>query len=152
MLEPKCAIQLQCDQSLLDTFKAKTLPDLSHNIPLPLLDQLPPAPTLLKDFNSTSARCQDLLPILNMKRNASSPGINTIPYKTYEKCPWISSFLFKIFKSRLKLSNVPIQWRIFSEVYILNKKPPNPSAIKDFGPITYPVNGYQPLHFKIIAH
>ena len=93
MLEPKCAIQLQCDQSLLDTFKAKILPDLSHNIPLPLLDQLPPAPTLLKDFNSTSARCQDLLPILNMKRNASSPGINTIPYRTYEKCPWISSFL-----------------------------------------------------------
>ena len=65
VLDPKCEIQLQCDQSLLDTFKAKILPDPSHNIPLPPLDGLPPAPTLLKDFGSTSVRYQDLLPILN---------------------------------------------------------------------------------------
>ena len=65
VLDTKCEIQLQRDQSLLDTFKAKILPDPSHNILLPPLDGLPPAPTLLKDFGSTSVRYQDLLPILN---------------------------------------------------------------------------------------
>ena len=103
-------IQLQCDQSLLDIFKAEILSDPSHNILLLSLDGLPPAPT--------SVRYQDLLIILNSRRNASSPGINMIPYRVYKKCPRITSFLFKIFKSCLKLSNVPIQWRIASEVYI----------------------------------
>ena len=126
MLDPKCEIQLQCDQSLLDTFKAKILSDPSHNIPLPPLDGLPPAATLLKDFNSTSVRYQDLLPILNLRRNASSPGINMISYRNYKKCPRITLFLFKIFKPCLKLSNVPIKWRIASEVYIPKKKHPNP--------------------------
>ena len=66
-------IQLQCDQSLLDIFKAEILSDPSHNILLLSLDGLPPAPT--------SVRYQDLLIILNSRRNASSPGINMIPYK-----------------------------------------------------------------------
>ena len=108
MLDPKCAIQLRCDQSSLDTFNVKTLSDPSHNILLPPLVGLPP-PTLLKDFNSTSVRYQDLLPILNSRRNASSPGINMSTYKFYKICPWIILLLFKIFKSCLKLSNVPIQ-------------------------------------------
>ena len=108
MLDPKCTIQLQCDQSLLDTFKAEILFDPSHKILLPPLDGLPPAPTLLKDFDSTSVRYQDLLPILNSRSNTSSPGINMIPYKVYKKWPQITSFLFKLFKSCLKLSDVPI--------------------------------------------
>ena len=74
-------IQLQFDQSLLDIFKVEILSDPSHNIWLLSLDGLPPAPTLLKDANSTSVRYQDLLTILNSRRNASSPGINMIPYK-----------------------------------------------------------------------
>ena len=102
VLDPKCSIQLQCNQSLLDTFKAEILSDPSHNIPLPPLDGLPPAPTLPKDFGSTPVRYQDLLPILNSRRNASTPGINMIPYKVYIKCPQITSFLFKIFKSYLR--------------------------------------------------
>ena len=150
VLDPKYEIQLQCDQSLLDTFKAKILSDPSHNIPLPPLDGLPPAPTLLKNFDSTSVRYQDLLPILNSRRNASSPGINMIPYRVYKKCPRITSFLFKIFKSCLKLSNVPIQWRIASEVYIPKKKPPNPSAIEDFRPIAL-LNVEGKLFFSLIA-
>ena len=77
-LDSKCEIQLQCDQSLLDTFKSKILSDPSRNIPLPPLDGLPPTLTLLKDFDSTSVRYQNLLPILNSRRNASSPGINMI--------------------------------------------------------------------------
>ena len=94
VLDPKCETQLQCDQSLLDTFKAKILSDPSHNIPLPSLDGLPPAPTLLKNFDSTSVRYQDLLPILNSRRNASSPGINMIPYRVHKECPRITSFFF----------------------------------------------------------
>ena len=105
---------------------------------------------LLQHFDSTSVSYQDLLPILNSRRNASSPGINMIPYKVYKKCPRITSFLFKIFKSCLKLSNVPIQWRIASEVYIPKKKPPNPSAIEDFRPIAL-LNVEGKLFFSLIA-
>ena len=150
VLDPKCEIQLQCDQSSLDTFKAKILSDPSRNIPLPPLDGLHPAPTLLKNFDSTSVRYQDLFPILNSRRNASSPGINMIPYRVYKKCPRITSFLFKIFKPCLKLSNVPIQCRIASEVYIPKKKPPNPSAIEDFRPIAL-LNVEGKLFFSLIA-
>ena len=135
-------IQLQCDQSLLDIFKAEILSDPSHNILLLSLDGLPPAPT--------SVRYQDLLIILNSRRNASSPGINMIPYRVYKKCPRITSFLFKIFKPCLKLSNVPIQCRIASEVYIPKKKPPNPSAIEDFRPIAL-LNVEGKLFFSLIA-
>ena len=136
--------------AIKDTFKAEILSDPSYNIPLPPFDGLPPVPTLLKDFNSTSIRYQDLLPILNSRKNASSPGINMIPYKVYKKCPQITSFLFKISKSCLKISNVPIQWRIASEVYIPKKKPPNPSAIKDYQPIAL-LNVEGKLVFSLIA-
>ena len=61
VFDPKCAIQLQCNQSLLATFKAKTLSNPSHSILLPLLDELSTAPTLLKDFDSTSSTlCADI--------------------------------------------------------------------------------------------
>ena len=90
VLDPKCEIQLQCNQSLFNTFKAEILSDPSRNIPLPTLDGLPPAPTRLKDFDSISIRYQDLLPILNTRTNAPSPGINMIPYKVYKKCPPIT--------------------------------------------------------------
>ena len=65
VLDPEC--ELPCDQSLLDTFIAEILSDPSHNILLPHLNGLPPAPTLLKDLDSTSVRYHNLLPILNFK-------------------------------------------------------------------------------------
>ena len=52
VLDPVCSIQLQCNQSSLDVFKAKTLCDPSHDTPLPPLDGLPPTPALPKVFNS----------------------------------------------------------------------------------------------------
>ena len=63
MLDPKCAMQLQCDQILLGIFTEKLLSESSHNSLLAFLNGLPPALTLLKDCNSTSVRCQDLIPI-----------------------------------------------------------------------------------------
>ena len=56
-------MQLQCDQILLGIFIEKPLSESSHNCLLALLDGLPPALTLLKDCNSTSVFCQDLIPI-----------------------------------------------------------------------------------------
>ena len=76
--------------------------------------------------------------------------MNMILYRVYKKYPPITSFLFKIFKSCLKVSNVPIQWRIASEVYIPKEKPPNPSAIEDFRPIAL-LNVEGKLFFSLIA-
>ena len=49
--DPKCAIQLQWDQSLLDTFIAKILSEPSHNILLSSLDGLPLPAILLFAFH-----------------------------------------------------------------------------------------------------
>ena len=73
LLDRKCAIQQ------LSTIKVCWV--YSHNSLLAFLDELPPALTILKDCNSTSVRCQDLIPILNTRRNTWSPGINMFLYK-----------------------------------------------------------------------
>ena len=46
VLGPKLAIQLQCNQDLLDTFITKTLYEPSHNTLLPSLARLPLPPIL----------------------------------------------------------------------------------------------------------
>ena len=43
-------------------------------------------------------------------------------------------FFFKFFKSTLTQSNVSINWRVTSEMYISKKKPPNPELIQEFRP------------------
>ena len=125
VLGPKCAIQLQCNHDLLDTLITKTSYEPSYNTLLPSFIGLPPVSTLLKDLNSTSVRYQDLLCIVNTWINACLPGINVILYQIYKGCLWISSFLFKIFITCPKVSNVPTQWGIASELYILKKNPSN---------------------------
>ena len=109
-----------------------------------------PASTLLKDFNSISVRHLDLLPILILRRNASLCGINMTPNNVYKKWYQITSFLCKILKSCLKLSNASIQWRIASHVYIPKKKPSNPSGIEDFLPIAL-LYIVEKLLFSLIA-
>ena len=59
-------------------------------------------------------------------------------------------FLFKLFKSCLRNSVIPVQWRAVSEVYILRVKPPNPSVIKDFRPIAL-LNVEGKLFFSLIS-
>ena len=150
VLDPKCNINLQCTQSSLDTFKTQTLSDINYNVPLPPLEGLPPPPNVSVDFDSSSLKFDDFSQIINSRRNASSPGLNMIPYKVYKKCPRISSFLFKIFKSCIKVSKIPIQWRVASEVYIPKKKPPDSSTIEDFRPIAL-LNVEGKIFFSLLA-
>ena len=150
VLDPKCDIQLQCQKSALNNFKSNSLADSNFNIPFSSLEGLPPAPVISSEFKSSPITFEDFQKTLNNRRNASSPGINMIPYKVYKKCPRISSFLFKIFQSALKLSNIPIQWRIASEVYIPKKTPPSPSVIEDFRPVAL-LNVEGKLFFSLLA-
>ena len=114
------------------------------------LDDLPSPPAVSSVFNSSTFSFEDFTSIVNTRRNASSSGINMLPNKVYKKCPRISSFLFKIFKSSLKLCNIPIQWRVASEVHIPKTKPPNPSDIEDFRPIAL-LNVEGKLFFSLLA-
>ena len=150
VLVPNCNIKLQCDKTTLDKFKSSTLSDLQHSEPLPILEDLPPTPKITKEFNSSNLKRELLLEIVNSRRNASSPGINMIPYKVYKKCPQILSFLFKIFQSTFKLECIPIQWRIASEAYIPKVNPPNSSSITDFRPIAL-LNVEGKLFFSLIS-
>ena len=150
VLDPKCNISLSCSQESLDLHKARTLNDPYFGCPLPPLRGLPPAPDLKSDFVSSSFTREDFFNVIQSRRNGSSPGINKIPYKVYKKCPQISSFLFKIFQSVLKLSNVPIQWRVAAETYIPKIVPPNPSHLQDFRPIAL-LNVEGKLFFSLIA-
>ena len=150
VLDPDCHASLKCDESTLDNYKKNILFDDKHQCPLPPLNGLPPSPILKSKFVSKQLSYDDLIASINSKRNASSPGLNMIPYKVYKKCPRILSFLFKIFKSCVKLNCVPIQWRIASEVYIPKVKPPNNSTITDFRPIAL-LNVEGKIFFSLIS-
>ena len=93
---------------MLDNYKNKILFDEKHQSPLPDLDGLPLPPNLKSKFNFSKLNFDDLDPIINSRRNASSPGLNMVPYKVYKKCPQILSFLLKIYKSCVKLNCIPM--------------------------------------------
>ena len=90
MLDPKCAIQLQWDQSLLDNFIAK-----------PFLTRLTKFCCLLlqhfKRFTLLGTRISFPFQI------RSSLGINMISDKVYRSCPGIFSLLFKFLNPVLTL-------------------------------------------------
>ena len=141
---------MKCDKQSLDQFKSNTLSDPLQNFPLPPLDGLPNKPECVFNFDNSMLKMEDFGFLLNSRRNGSSPGINAIPYKVYKKCPKAMSFLFKIFKSCVKLSFVPIEWRVAAEVYVPKVDPPIPNKIDDFRPIAL-LNVEGKLFFSLIA-
>ena len=60
------------------------------------------------------------------------------------------SFLFKLCLSCQRDQVIPIFWRIAHEVYIPKNKPPNPSSIKDFRPISL-INVEGKLFFSLVS-
>ena len=93
---------------------------------------------------------RDFLTLLATRRNASSPGLNPIPYKVYKKCPQINTFLFNIFKSCLKNCVVPIQWCYAREIFIPKCKTPMESNIKNIHPIAL-LNVEGKLLFSLVS-
>ena len=85
VLDPKCGIRLKCEKRTLDDFKIQSLSHSFFDAELPHLKCLPSAPSILKDFNESTFKVEDLSTILCSRRNGSSSGINMIPYKVYEK-------------------------------------------------------------------
>ena len=150
VLDSKCSTFLQVSKEAMNHHKASVGFDSLYDIPLESLEGLPPNPVMKKQFNDKALKFQEFANILHSRRNASSPGINMIPYKVYKKCPQIASFLFNLFKSCLRHSIIPVQWRIVSEVYIPKVKPPVPSNIKDFRPIAL-LNVEGKLFFSLIS-
>ena len=135
VLNPESRIFLNCESADLDSFKTKTLRDESYRDLLPPLEGLPPSTLPSSSFDAANVKDEDFLYLINSRRNGSSPGLNKIPYKVYKKCPKISSYLLKIFKSCVKLSFIPIQWRVSSEIYIPKKPLSSSNSIEDFRPI-----------------
>lgn len=150
VLNPKCNTFLTCSEAKLDAHKKKILSDPYFDNPLPTLNGLPCAPELKFDFISSNFSYDEFSNVIHSRRNGSSPGINMIPYKVYKKCPQISSFLFKICQSVLKVANVPVQWRVASEIYIPKVVPPNASLIEDFRPIAL-LNVEGKIFFSLLA-
>ena len=150
VIDPKCNIRLSVDKDVLDEHKATCIDDPKWKVPLIPLKDLPEPPSVLKNFNSSKLNFSDFTKVINTRRNASSPGINMIPYRVYKKCPQICSFLFSIFNLCLKHAFVPIQWRVATEVYIPKVNPPDPSNIKDFRPIAL-LNVEGKIFFSLIS-
>ena len=150
VLDPVCNKTLECSQSEVDLFKSTVLLDPNQDAPLPPLDDLPLPPYLSSQLSSFKFNIKDFYQVVNSRRNTSSPGLNMIPYKVYKKCSQISSYLFKIFQSVLRTNNIPIQWRVASEIYIPKVKPPCPSNIADFRPIAL-LNVEGKLFFSILS-
>ena len=131
-------------------FKLVTVSDALVDSSLSPIDGLPPSPSISIPFDSSSFKLKDFEKIIQTRRNASAPGINMIPYKVYKKCPQLMSFLFKLCLSCQRNQVIPIYWRIAHEVYIPKNKPPNPSSIKDFRPISL-MNVEGKLFFSLVS-
>ena len=78
----------------MNEHKAHVASDSFFDIPLPLLEDLPPNPIIKKKFVSKALRYEDFTNLLQSRRNGSSPGINMILYKVYKKCPRNCVFSF----------------------------------------------------------
>ena len=87
LLDPKCKATLSVDQITLDEHKHSSVSDQLYDVPLGDLDGLPSAPSLVKSFNSSSLKQEDFKRLLSTRCNASSPGLNAIPYKVYKNVP-----------------------------------------------------------------
>ena len=150
LLDPKVKATLSVNQTTLDEHKQSSVFDHLYDVPLEDLEGLPPAPSSSKSFNSSTLKYEDFEHLLSTRRNASSPGLNAIPYKVYKKCPQISAFLFNIFKCCVKKCIVPVQWRYAKEIYIPKSKTPVNSNVKDFRPIAL-LNVEGKLLFSLIS-
>ena len=114
------------------------------------LEGLPPEPLLVKKFNISCFSFDDFFEILSLRRNASAPGLNGIPYKVYQKCPKISKFIFKIFQTCFKRCEIPIQWRSAPEIYIPKVSCPSENKLSDFRPIAL-LNVEGKLFFSLVS-
>ena len=149
-MDPKCKATLHVDQRSLDEHKSSAVQDKLYDVPLSNLDGLPPSPSCSKPFPSSSLKYKDFLTLLATRRNASSPGLNSIPYKVYKKCPQINTFFFNVFESCLKNCVVPIQWRYAREIFIPKCTTPMESNMKDFRPIAL-LNVEGKLLFSLVS-
>ena len=109
LLDPKCYVNLKVEQADLDQDKSSPLIDIKYNIPLADLESLSGKPPLLKPFPTNCFSFEDFFQTLSTWRNASTPGLNGIPYKVYKKCPKINKFLFKFFLSCMNKGIIPLQ-------------------------------------------
>ena len=150
LLDPKCYCSLKVDQETLDQRKSSNLIDSNYDIPLGNLQGLPPEPLLLEKFNKRRFSFDDFFEILSSHRHASAPGLNSIPYKVYKKCPKISKFLFKIFQTCFKRCNIPTQWQSAQEIYIPKVSSPSENKLSDFRPIAL-LNVEGKLFFSLVS-
>ena len=92
LLDSKYFVSLKVDQANLDQYKAFILNDQSDNAPSGQLEGLPAQSQLMKMFKKGCFFYDDFLSLLSSRRNASSPGLNGIPYKVYKKCSNVNIF------------------------------------------------------------
>ena len=150
LLDPKCYCSLKVGQETLDQHKSSNLIDNNYDIPLGNLEGLPPEPLLLEKFNKRRFSFDDFFEILSSHRHASAPGLNGIPRKVYKKCPKISKFLFKNFKTCFKRCKIPTQWQSAREIYIPKVSSPSENKLSDFRPIAL-VNVEGKLFFSLVS-
>ena len=150
VLDPKCYNALSVEQDILDSFKASSVSDPLRDEPLPHLDGLPANPEISVPFDVSLLKFDDFLSLLYSRRNGSKAGVNMLPYKAFKKCPQTASYLFKIYRSCVKLHVVPVQWRIMSEIYIPKSKHPDCNQVADFRSIAL-LNVEGKLFFSLIS-
>ena len=85
LLDSKSDAKLTVDQLTLDKFKSASVEDKFYDVTLRPLEGLQSSPDLKVPFSSKSLSFDEFSAILATRRNASCPGLNSIPYKVYEQ-------------------------------------------------------------------
>ena len=83
LLDSNSDAKLTVDQLTLDKFKSTSVEDKSYDVSLHPLEGLPSSPNLKVPFSSKSLSFDEFSAISAIRRNASCPGFNAIPYKVY---------------------------------------------------------------------
>ena len=90
--------KLYCDKSRSEVYQA--LPGWVR----------PPKPTKLQ-FNLQPPTLEQLQDAVKKKRNKNAPGINSIPFLVYKKCPKLLEYLLQIFERVWTSGKIPKSWQ-----------------------------------------
>ena len=109
----------------------------------------PSPPSRSKLFFEKSPSFKEVRKHTRNKKNNACPGLNSLPYLVYKKCPAIISLMHRIFVKIFEAKSIPKSWAL-AFVVLLQKKKRVLDEPKEFLPIAI-TNTIGKIFFSLMA-
>ena len=136
-----------CDRSSIESYFQESFNPNEQSSRLPPSDLLGPTASQPMQWNPISR--EDVTAAVTMKRNASSPGTDTITNKILKNCPSTHEYFASVFNDLMTFSVCPLSWK--TAVTRLIYKAGNKENPKNWRPISLTSALGKTFH-TIIAH